>query len=62
MKKAYRLLKAPAGWPEQLEFRLQLAEGTCGVGEECELDLTAEEEAANVASGLLAVVGQEVKA
>lgn len=51
----YRLLKAPDGWPEQHEFRVTWPghDRTYGVGDLFEREFTPEQEAANLASGLL---------
>lgn len=63
MRKKYRLLAAPPGWPETLEFRVspagREAEGSYGIGEEFAADFSEEEEAEHIASGLLAAVVED---
>ncbi len=64
MRKKYRLLAAPEGWPETLPFRVSLPgqPESYGIGEEFEHEFLPEHEAANLESGLLEVVREEAAA
>lgn len=57
----YRVLKAPEGWPKQLPFAVQTTDGSYGPGDEFDHEFSEEDEAANLASGLLEIVPRSYK-
>ena len=57
----YKVANPPAGWPETLPFHLSRPDGEYGIGDEFAADLTAEDELANLNSGLLELLPLQYK-